>query len=73
MKLVYEGTNYINVSCKGNILGNLYPNFYVRREKSVRFYGCGMEIFYNSVEDAKNKLPQDLTEYFKKLMEEENV
>lgn len=70
MILVYEGGNYLNVSCKGNVLGILQPNFYVRREKSVRFYGCGMEIFYDSVEDAKSKLPQDLTEYFKNLMEE---
>lgn len=73
MTLIYEGSNYINVSCKGSVLGVIRPNFYVRREGSVMFYGCGVELFYDSIEEAKNKLPQDLTEYFNNLMEEENV
>lgn len=70
MILAYDGTNYINVSCKGNLLGHIYPNFYVRRSNSVKFSGCGIDLYYDSVEEAKNKLPQDLTEYFKNLMEE---
>lgn len=68
MKLTFKDSKTsTSVYCGKYKLGVIQINFTVRREKATEFTGMGTTFFYDSLEDAKTKLENDLIAYFKEL------
>ena len=74
MLLKYESNNFETkvLSYNGvHLLGIIRPITIVRREKTIEFVGMATVLYYDSVEEAKEKLPTDLANYLKELMNEQ--
>ena len=69
MTLTYEANQTeIKVFCGTHYMGMISPTFYVRREKTIEFHGMGTSFYYDTKEEAQEKLPIDLENYLKELI-----